>query len=144
MPRDYSLNVIRALAVIALLGLAGCETTSSRSSKPASDRLIVGLTTTQLDELLGDPEKVEPATMFNRAEETRHYTIAHTPEYRDTVAEMKDVPFVDPITGVMRMIKEPIVDQQRIERNEQITVVIQHDHVINIDRRIVKRSSFSR
>jgi hypothetical protein len=57
---------------------------------------------------------------------------------------MRDVPFVDPITGVMRMIQEPIAAEQRIVREEKITVVVRHNQVIRVDRRISENSSFSR
>jgi hypothetical protein len=56
---------------------------------------------------------------------------------------MRDVPFVDPITGVMRMIQEPIAAEQRIVREEKITVVVRHNQVIRVDRRISENSSFS-
>jgi hypothetical protein len=42
------------------------------------------------------------------------------------------------------MIQEPIAAEQRIVREEKITVVVRHNQVIRVDRRISENSSFSR
>jgi hypothetical protein len=102
------------------------------------------MTVADLDELLSDPIIVDPATEYNRMEETRSYIVEHPPVYRPITTGMRDVPFVDPITGVMRMIQEPIAAEQRIVREEKITVVVRHNQVIRVDRRISENSSFSR
>ncbi len=77
-------------------------------------------------------------------EEIRYYTVEHPPVYQTITADMREVPYVDPISGEMRMLKEPLMDQQRIAREEEIEVVIQHNQVIKIDRRLSESRTFSR
>jgi hypothetical protein len=132
------------LAAFSFLGLVGCESVPPKNEALSPADVRVGMTVADLDELLSDPIIVDPATEYNRMEETRSYIVEHPPVYRPITTGMRDVPFVDPITGVMRMIQEPIAAEQRIVREEKITVVVRHNQVIRVDRRISENSSFSR
>ncbi|MBT5900550.1 MAG: hypothetical protein HOH58_00405 [Opitutaceae bacterium] len=144
MPNLHSFSMIRAFGIIAMLVFAGCESTRVANKPAASSELIVGMTRVQLQDCLGEPRKIEPATEWNRMEGTRYYTVDHPPIYQTITAEMQEVPYVDPITGEMHMLKEPLMDQQRIARVEQIKVVIRHNQVIEIDRQLNENRTFSR
>ncbi|MDB4474814.1 hypothetical protein N9023_07380 [Opitutaceae bacterium] len=137
-------SAFRGLTIIAAFAWAGCQSTPAKIDAPSPDHIRVGMTISVLEEILRDPTIVDPATEYNRMEETRLYVVEHPAEYRPITTGMRDVPYVDPITGVMRMVQEPIAAEQRIVREEKITVVIRHNQVISVDRRISENSSFSR
>lgn len=144
IPPTLRLTTLFGLTIIATFTLAGCQSTPAKIEAPSPDHIRVGMTVAVLDGILREPTIVEPATEYNRMEETRRYIVEHPAEYRPITTGMRDVPFVDPITGIMRMIQEPIAAEQRIVREEKITVVIRHNQVISVDRRISENSSFSR
>lgn len=132
------------LTFLVTIVLVGCQSTPVKVDAPAPYQLRVGMSGAALEKILRNPTIVNPATEHNRMEETRSYIVEHPPVYRPITTGMRDIPFVDPITGVMRMIQEPIAAEQRIDREEKITVVIRHNQVISVDRRIRENSSFSR
>ncbi len=132
------------LSFLIMLVGTGCESVPRPAKVLPPNEIRVGMTVEELDEKLGTPGEVEPATETNRMEETRYYTVEHPPVYRPITTGMQEIPYVDPITGIMRMIKEPITAKQRINREEKITIVIRHNQVIRVDRRTSENSSFSR
>lgn len=131
---------------LALVITSGCQSPSAspQSLPPAgSNQLVVGMAPASVQRVLGDPHKVSPATATNRMEETWIYEIEHPPLYRTIVAEMKSVPWVDPISGEMKSTQEPITNQQRIDRREFIELTFRHGQLIEIKRDLKEQRSFS-
>ncbi|GAB5561034.1 MAG: hypothetical protein SynsKO_26810 [Synoicihabitans sp.] len=144
LPRRFISALVSPLSALGLLFLTGCESVPAETTTAQIPKIHVGMKVATLDAALENPIRVEPATEYNRMEETRHYVVEHPSVYRPITTGMRDVPYVDPITGEMRMLKEPIAAEQRVDREEKIVVVIRHDQVISVDRRISENSSFSR
>lgn len=125
---------------------AGCQTAEPPVAPDAiaiaSDRLLVGMYTSQVEGMLGSPQSIESTP--DGATVTWTYQIDHLPLYRTIVAEMIDVPWVDPITGEMKSVAEPVTDQQRIDRRELLELDFRHDQLIRIRRDLTERREFSR
>ena len=138
----------RCLQLSLLVGgmlAGGCETiTVTEPPVAPSAQLIVGMRTERVEALLGPAEAVSRGAGADYVEETWIYQIEHPPVYRTIVAEMQDVPWVDPITGEMKTLQEPVTDQQRLDRRETITLVFRYGQLMTIDREIDEHRSFSR
>lgn len=123
----------------------GCQTApADRPTALRSDQLVVGMQSDQIKELLGEPASIVPGAGDNYVEETWTYQIDHPPVYRTIVAEMRSVPWVDPITGEMKTIQEPINDQQRLDRHEKVRLLIRYGQLIRVDREVEEQRAFSR
>ncbi len=155
-------RLIACLLPWCLLGLGGCATGGANgeaSAQPASaarkdvgfdtearvfraQLLRLGMHKPQVLDWLGEPKESDPATNANGMRETWVYEVIHAPAYKTVVAEMTEVPYVDPFTGIMRMIEEPVINQQRIQRFETITLTFRGPRVIDIERQVEDRSEF--
>ncbi len=144
--RKLACASIRISLLISIGWLAsGCETTPAVSpASIPSDQLVVGMYAERIKELLGEPISIVPGTGENYVEETWTYQIEHPPVYRTIVAEMRSVPWVDPITGEMKTLQEPINDQQRIDRYETVLLLIRYGQLIKVDRKVDEHRAFSR
>jgi outer membrane protein assembly factor BamE (lipoprotein component of BamABCDE complex) len=145
--RIFGIKAGLAVGVVAglLLITTGCQhSATSAVGRPASDHLMVGMYAEQVRTLLGEPAEIVIGTGDDQVQETWTYVIQHRPTYRNVVAEMRSVPWVDPITGEMKTISEPINDQQRIDREETLTLVLRYDQLISIDRDLREQRTFSR
>lgn len=70
-------------------------------------RLQKGMTAPQVKALLGEPVEVKPFESEGIANEIWIYTRSFPGPTRQTAAEMVDVPYVDPISGVAGNLKTP-------------------------------------
>lgn len=132
------------LLAFALL-TAGCQTPAvSEPVVAPSDQLMVGMRSEKVERLLGEADSITPGQGNDYVEETWVYQIEHPPVYRTIVAEMRDVPWVDPITGEMKTLQDPVVDQQRIDRRETVTLKFRYGQLMTIDRDVDEHRSFSR
>ncbi|WP_221032610.1 hypothetical protein [Actomonas aquatica] len=104
--------------------------------------LRVGMHQPQVLEWLGEPQHREPATNATGMRETWVYTIRHAPSYKTIVAEMEEVPYVDPFTGELKMLEEPVLNQQRIQILETITLIFRGPRMIDLSRETETRSTF--
>lgn len=75
------------------------------------------MTGVELKQLLGEPKQVRPFVVNEVASEVWVFERRIPGKTRQVVARMQEVPYVDPITGVMRMIQEPV------HENETTTVI---------------------
>lgn len=132
-----------ALCVAGWTG--GCQVRPTAKPLPSGgERLVVGMRLERVQALLGEPSAVTPGTGDNYVQETWTYQITRPPVYRTIVAEMQEVPWVDPITGEMKTVQEPINDQQRLDQQETLTLVFRYGQLITIDRQLTEHRSFSR
>ncbi len=71
----------------------------------------------ELKTLLGEPKEVRPFVVDGVTSEVWVFERRLQGKTRQVVARMREVPYVDPITGVMRMLQEPV------QENETTTVI---------------------
>jgi outer membrane protein assembly factor BamE (lipoprotein component of BamABCDE complex) len=146
----------------ATVGLVGCETTAtsdaSRREFAAGDAsavvpdsssrlrgaqlLRVGMHKPQVLELLGEPKHTEPPRNANGMRETWEYEIIHHPQYKTIVAQMELVPYVDPFTGELKWLEEPVQNQQRIQKHETLTLTFRGPRLIDLERQVRESNHF--
>lgn len=142
-----NLTAIRATAAsclcLACLALfAGCATqpatgpSSSGSpnppAKPASApdealpiaRLQKDLPAESVTALLGPPSEIKPGSGQGITSEIWIYTRNVSGPVRQVAAETRDVPVVDPITGAMRSVPEPVYKNQRTYYTEKTELLM--------------------
>jgi hypothetical protein len=111
------------LLLIAVAFTAACSTPSSNvpaagqaatvASESAADSsnplrvLRKGLSGDEVKSLLGSPKKIEPYVAAGLTNEIWFYERLVPGPTRQVPTGMREVPFVDPISGVMRMLQEP-------------------------------------
>ena len=105
--------------VAALLLASGCSTAPAEASQTAAkspslstatlqQRLIKGMRRSEVANYLGPAAEVKPFVTAGAEGEIWTYTTVAPGPSRQVAATMRDVEFVDPITGEMRMIQEPV------------------------------------
>ena len=144
-----------SLLALGLLLASGCATTSVTPSESANDAPVsaenvahraqlvrIGMHKPQIIEWLGEPKSSVPASNANGMRETWTYEIEHRPNYKTIAAVTELVAYVDPITGVLRWIEEPVYNQQRIQRKETIQLTFRGPRLIDIERSVDRVASY--
>lgn len=139
-------RVLASLAPLALL--ASCATPSAPPAPPAppaataalaevpptnlpadpnspAQKLVKGLSAAEVRARLGAPLEIKTQHAAGIVSEIWFYQRTFPGKPRQVAAEMQEIPFVDPVTGVMRMIKEPVY------KTEQ-TMVTEHTELLMI------------
>jgi len=121
-----------AVTLAAVLLAAGCTAPSAgvppaapvttppvapAATQDTGPELRKGLTAAELKSLLGEPTEVRPFVVNGVASEIWVFERRVPGQTRQVVARMREVPYVNPITGVMRMIQEPV------HENETTTII---------------------
>src|SRR5690606_33105378 len=78
----------------------------------------------ELKALLGEPKEVRPYVVDGVASEIWVFERRLQGRTRQVVARMREVPYVDPITGVMRMIQEPMHENETTFVIEKMEVLM--------------------
>ena len=144
-----------ALLLVLTLGLTGCTTGASTAAGPQEAivpdsperaqraRLIqLGMHKPQVIEWLGEPKASESPSNANGMRETWTYEIIHAPNYKTIAATTELVAYVDPITGVLRWIEEPVLNQQRIQNRETLQLTFRGPRLIDIERTVDRVASY--
>lgn len=145
-------------ALVAVTGCAGIGSASARAparalpADPAAVRashaalVCAGMHKPQIRRLLGEPDEISapPSATDADAREQWIYHFARATDYRVVVTEMEDVPYFDPITEELRIVKEPRPSQQRINRTDTLTLTFDGPRVVAVRRDSDRRSSFDR
>lgn len=130
-----------AAAAGLLLGglafLAGCATppsaaASNTPARPATspdehlpiERLQKGLPAERVSALIGPPTETKLSTDQGLSSEIWTYTRTIAGPVRQVAAETRDVPVVDPITGAMRTVPEPVYKNQRTYYTEKTELLM--------------------
>ena len=98
----------------------------------------------QVREIMGKPAQIVPGEGNGSVEESWVYRIQQPPEMRNVITRMEEVPFVNPRSGVMTTIEEPVTEQERIDRTEILTLLFRDDQLANINRAVQERRSVMR
>ncbi len=94
------------------------------AAKPARTELLIGMPAAQVRELIGAPRRVKTIKREGVAAEVWFYSYRAPAGIRQVVTGTRDIPYVDPITGVMRSIPEPIYSQERLYLEETTELLI--------------------
>ncbi len=138
-------SLLRVAALCVMIGLVGCETpTSSPTQEPVPRQIHVGMKKDQVREIMGKPAQIVPGEGNGSVEESWVYRIQQPPEMRNVITRMEEVPFVNPRSGVMTTIEEPVTEQERIDRTEILTLLFRDDQLANINRAVQERRSVMR
>ena len=133
------------LAGLVLIGLVGCETpTATPAEAPSPRQIAVGMQPDQVREVLGEPGEITLGEDDNAGKEIWVYRIQQPVEMRNVVTRMEEVPFVDPSSGVITTIEEPVTQQERIDRTDILTLLFENDQLANINREVQERRSVVR
>ena len=122
-----------AALVVFHLAVVGCATPSSPNADdptaeldPASRRLLAdpgaypkpvpikdvpittGMTPAQIEQVLGKPAEIRPMHAGEHDAEVWIYLRQGDPVVRQVTTGMREVPYVDPLTGVQKTLSEPI------------------------------------
>ena len=146
----------RCIAILTgcLVLLAGCQNQRSSRGPDGPEQvaairnaliraLKLGMRDSQVQSWLGDPKVVQPAPSDPTMEEWIYENDLPT-QYRTVAIETEEVPWVDPISGELRMIEQPLVGQQRVDGREILTLTFQDGRLKKIDRTLDERPSYSR
>ena len=133
-----------AVASITLVSWTGCQSITSPSpgSQTAEQKLAVrnalvgalkfGMSKSQVQSWLGEPHTNIPSLPQEPGEEQWVYENRLPPRYKTIAIEIEEVPWVDPITGEMFLLREPLTGQQRIEGTEILTLTFRDLSLIHI------------
>ena len=83
------------------------------AQKPARPTLEAGMTAEQIVQIVGKPNRVKKLKQDAIEAEVWYYSFDRPYGVRQIAAQMREVPYVDPITGVMKMMQEPVYSEER-------------------------------
>jgi hypothetical protein len=127
--------------------LAGCaSTTASDTSRPGPvpaggaktgtnqislGELQKGMTTEQVRNLWGKPEEVRLLKAGAQSGEVWVYRRPVSETMEEVPVRMQEIPYVDPLTGQTKMIKEPVYEQQSVVLIETTELLMFEGRLIN-------------
>ncbi len=98
---------------------------------PEGIPLRLGLRRSEIKTILGRPTAVRPMESGDGKAEVWVYDRPVKTAVRPVSTGMRDVPWVDPITGEMRMLQEPIIEYETESRRVELRLLMFHGHLIN-------------
>lgn len=75
---------------------------------------------------IGKPKRIKPMSQDGVVAEVWLYSYDTPAGVKQIATSMREIPFFDPITGVMRMIQEPVYSQQ-------MTYVVETTELLMVD-----------
>lgn len=130
----------RTLLLTAVLGgtailLPGCASPSAspaaQTAGPAaqptkadpSQSLKKGMTRAEVRQLLGEPADTRPVAAGEGKAEVWVYRTIVDSRVNMVPTSMREIPYVDPITGVMKTIQEPVYSQEQVSLTEELQLL---------------------
>jgi len=127
------------------LGLTGCESpTSQPAEQPTPGSISVGMTPAEVQGVLGEPAEVVADEVSVPPVQMWVYRNELPSEFRDVMTRMEEIPFVNPRSGVMTTIEEPVTSQERIDRIEVLTLLFQGNQLAKINRQVEENRTLNR
>lgn len=135
-------NAPAAVADTSNAPVAGAQDTAIRKPRvivvdtpppppPEGVPLRLGLRRAEIRELLGRPSAVRPMESGDGKAEVWVYDRPVQTSVRAVSTGMRDEPWVDPITGEMRMLKVPILEYETESRHVELRLLMFHGRLIN-------------
>ena len=120
---------------------------ASAASEPQDEikpftTIIKGMTTAEVRARLGPPASVKAFAAEGITGEIWTYTVTTRGPVRQVAAEMQEVPYIDPIDGSLRMIKEPLTKTEftRIHHTFELLMIrdlfVESKHLVTSTRDI--------
>ncbi|PTY03702.1 hypothetical protein DB347_20945 [Opitutaceae bacterium EW11] len=101
-----------------------------------------GMTAEQLREKNGAPESVKPMEAPSGKAEIWTYNRPAGSIVKQVVTRIEEVPYTDPLTGVSRMVKQPVYGQEQHVISEEIQVLLFEGIVVEAKTLLTERTSF--
>lgn len=96
------------------------------ASKSARATLVIGMSAEEVRTIIGKPKRVKAMKQDGVVAEVWLYSYNTPTGVRQIATSMRDVPFIDPLTGVLRMIQEPVY-------SHQMTYVVETTELLMVD-----------
>jgi hypothetical protein len=132
------------VASLTLL-LAGCSSASVTDARPAgatqsggpqngvSDQALAalqkGMTTEQVRNLLGQPAEIKPFKTGEIGAYVWTYRRSLNSGVRQVTTGMREVPYIDPLTGATRTMREPVYSNEIIVIHETVELLMFQDRL---------------
>ncbi len=110
-------------------------TTDTAVAKAARPTLEVGMSAEQIVQLAGSPARVKKIKRAEINAEVWSYTFSKPVGTEMVATRTQDVPYVDPFTGVMKMLKEPVQSLQR-------TYLVETTELLMIDAKLAQAKRY--
>lgn len=94
-------------------------------------QLKKGLLAADIVKLVGPAETLIPSTVQGVKSEIWIYKHFHPGTTKSVATDMQEIPYVDPVSGVMKMIKEPIY-------RSEVTRVVETTELLLIEGRLIE------
>lgn len=95
------------------------------AAKPTRPTIATGMTADEIRQIAGNPAKIKRLKKEGVQAEIWYYKYNRLANVTDVATRTINVPWVDPITGVTKMMPEPVYSQQRtfvVETTELLLV----------------------
>lgn len=109
-------QLLLAAALLMCCGsISPLNADSATPAETAAPRptVAVGMTADQVREVAGKPGRIKPLKKEGLVAEVWFYNFDKVTEVKDIAARIREVPYIDPLTGRVRMVPEPAYSQQR-------------------------------
>ena len=83
------------------------------AASAARPTLEAGMPAEQIVQMVGKPKRVKKLKQDAIGAEVWYYSYDRPYGMRQIATRMREVPYVDPITGVMKMLQEPVYSDER-------------------------------
>lgn len=94
------------------------------AATPARTELSIGMPAATVRELIGAPRRVKTLKREGVEAEVWFYSYRKQTGVRQVVTGTREIPYVDPISGIVRAMHEPIYNQERVYLEETTELLI--------------------
>ncbi len=91
---------------------ARASETAAAAATPARPTISIGMKAEQVLELAGQPKRVRKLKQEGIAAEVWYYTFSKRVGVTQVASSLTYIPWVDPISGITKMMPEPVYTQQ--------------------------------
>lgn len=144
--RMHTFLPVAAFAMAWLWGgcsTAGTTAASSAAAESPRPTLQQGMSAEEVVAILGEPNaKTKDSDGDGRVEVWVYLRPINT-SVRQVAASMASVPWVDPVTGELRYISEPVIGMQRTEFVEELRLRLDDGRLMTIQREVIRNVLYS-
>lgn len=137
---------LAGLAVAFALGGCASSTTTARSNQepehPAA-ALRRGMSPAQVELIMGKPDEVRHVANQGSTIDIWLYRRAIGSRVEGIAPTVVEVPWVDPVTGELKLLREPLNSEQRIDFVEELSVYLASGQLADVRRTVMRERSFS-
>ncbi len=104
---------------------AAAPATEATPAKPSRPTIATGMTADEIRQIAGNPARIKRLKKKDVQAEIWYYKYNRLADVKEVASKTIDVPWVDPISGITKMMPEPVYSQQRtfvVETTELLLV----------------------